>query len=109
MPGISVAACVQRHPKRLPGAAAKVKGRVGVGGEAGRVIKIRIRELRNNFFGLKILLFLDADLDPGSGNLFDPGSGMEKFKLRESGINIPDPYLPLRGEGSGFADRDSTL
>jgi hypothetical protein len=31
------------------------------------------------FFGLKILKFLDADADPASGNLFDPGSEMEKF------------------------------
>jgi hypothetical protein len=61
-------------------------------------IKIRIqdenpgsyfRELRNNFFGLKYFFkFFDADADPGSGNLFDPGSG----------INIPDPQP--RGVGS---------
>ncbi len=33
------------------------------------------RELRNNFFWVKILKFVDADADPGSGNLFNPGSG----------------------------------
>jgi hypothetical protein len=37
-------------------------------------------------FWVKILKFFDAD--PGSWDLFDPGSGMEKFG---SGINIPDP------------------
>jgi hypothetical protein len=44
----------------------------------------------NKCFWVKILLFfvVDADADPGSGNLFDPGSGMGKFI---SGINIPDP------------------
>jgi hypothetical protein len=38
-------------------------------------------------FELKTLKFFDADPDPGIRNLFDPGSGMEKFG---SGINIPD-------------------
>jgi hypothetical protein len=37
------------------------------------------RKLRNNFLGLKILQFFDAD----------PGSGMEKFG---SGIKVPDPH-----------------
>jgi hypothetical protein len=32
-------------------------------------------------FWVKILNYFDADPYPGSGNLFDPGSG----------INIPDP------------------
>jgi hypothetical protein len=36
------------------------------------------RELRNNFFGAKILKFFDADPDPGSWirNLFNLGSGI---------------------------------
>jgi hypothetical protein len=40
-------------------------------------------------FGLKILKFFDADADPGSGilNLFDSGSGMEKF-----GFGIRDKH-----------------
>jgi hypothetical protein len=45
-------------------------------------------ELRNHFFGVKILKFFDVD----------PGSGMEKVRIRDtgwkkvgSGINIPDP------------------
>ncbi len=45
-------------------------------------------ELRNHFFWIKILIFFDAD----------PGSGMEKVRIRDgkksdpgSGINIPDP------------------
>jgi hypothetical protein len=59
------------------------------GSGMGKKIKIRIRdehpgsyfrELRNKFW-LKILKLFDAVADPGSGNLFDPGSG----------INIPDP------------------
>jgi hypothetical protein len=37
---------------------------------------------------LKKFFDVDADLDLGSGNIFDPGSGMEKFG---SGLNIPDP------------------
>ncbi len=46
-------------------------------------------ELRNHFFG-KILKFIDAD--PGWKNL-DPGSGMEKSRIRDPGpgIKIPDP------------------
>jgi hypothetical protein len=44
--------------------------------------------VRNHFFWVKILKFFDAD----------PGSGMEKFRIRHGkntdpgfGINIPDP------------------
>ncbi len=48
------------------------------------------RELRNNFFLVKILKFFDEDADPDPGNLFHPGSGMEKSDPG-SGINIPDP------------------
>jgi hypothetical protein len=35
--------------------------------------------LEKNFFGLKILKFCNADLDPGSGifSIRDPGSGMK--------------------------------
>jgi hypothetical protein len=40
------------------------------------------QELRNNFW-VKILKFFDADPDPGSRNLFDPGSGMEKIRIRD--------------------------
>jgi hypothetical protein len=43
------------------------------------------RELRNNFFWLKILKFFDADPDPGSRNHFGP---IEKFG---SGINNKHP------------------
>jgi hypothetical protein len=38
---------------------------------------------------LKILKFLDADLDPGSIFDLEPGSGMENFDP-SSGIKIPD-------------------
>ncbi len=40
---------------------------------------------RNNFW-LKILKFFDADPDLGSGNLFDPGSGMGKIRIRDPRI-----------------------
>jgi hypothetical protein len=42
---------------------------------------------------VKILKFFGADADPGSGNLFDPGSGIRDGKNTDpgSGINIPDP------------------
>jgi hypothetical protein len=42
-------------------------------------------ELRNHFFGVKILKFFDAN--PGSGirdeDSSDPGSGMEKIRIRD--------------------------
>jgi hypothetical protein len=47
-----------------------------------------IFESLETIFWVKILKFFDADPDPGSENLIDPGSGMKKFG---SGINIPDP------------------
>jgi hypothetical protein len=44
-------------------------------------------ELRNHFFGVKILKFFDED--PGSGirdeDNSDPGSGMEKSRIRDPG------------------------
>ncbi len=50
-----------------------------------------------NFFGLRILTFLDAD--PYPGDLVNPGSGIRDGKVGSgvrdgkvgSGINIPDP------------------
>jgi hypothetical protein len=52
--------------------------------------RFHFRELRNNFLVSKILKFFDADPDPGSGFFLtlDPGSGMEKIRIR---INIPAP------------------
>jgi hypothetical protein len=49
-----------------------------------------ISESLETIFWAEILKFFDADADPdpGSGNIFDPGSGTEKFGF---GINIPDP------------------
>jgi hypothetical protein len=35
-----------------------------------------ISESSEKKFWVKILKFFEADADPGSGNLFDPGSGM---------------------------------
>jgi hypothetical protein len=53
-----------------------------------------ISESLETIFWVKTLKISDAyaDPDPGSGHLFDPGSGIEKFG---SGINIPDaqPWL----------------
>ncbi len=48
----------------------------------------------DNFFWLKMLKFVDADPDPGSGNLLtlDPGSG----------INIPNPQHCLCTEKRGL-------
>jgi hypothetical protein len=52
-------------------------------------------ELRNHFFGVKILKLFDAD--PGSGlrdgDSSDLGSGIRDEKKSDpgSGINIPDP------------------
>jgi hypothetical protein len=49
------------------------------------------RELRNNFFGLKMVLkFFDADADPGSEIFLslDRGSRIEKFR---SGIREKHP------------------
>jgi hypothetical protein len=59
-----------------------------------------ISESLETIFSFKILKFFDADADPnlGSGNLFDSGSGMEKFG---SEIDIPDSqhcylrYVPI--------------
>jgi hypothetical protein len=62
------------------------------GSAAGMNIPDHISGSLETIFWDKILQFFDADADPdpdpGFGNLFDPGSGMEKFV---SGINISDP------------------
>jgi hypothetical protein len=51
--------------------------------------------LKNNFLGLKKLVFFD--LNPGTGmeKIEKLGSGMEKSRILDtgSGINIPDPQL----------------
>jgi hypothetical protein len=56
-----------------------------MGERSGMNIPGYFRELINNF--LKILKFFDADPDRGSGirNLFDPGSGMGKIRIRDPG------------------------
>jgi hypothetical protein len=63
------------------------------------------RELRNNFFGLKICKFFDEEPDSGSGIFFtlDPGSGMEKFG---SGIRDKHPGSAIRDKHPGSAIRD---
>ncbi len=56
---------------------------------SGMTIPNHIRELKKQFFGLKILKFFHADSLPGSGIFLtlDPRFGREKLG---SGINIPD-------------------
>jgi hypothetical protein len=39
--------------------------------------------LKKDFWLYKVLKFFDADSDLGSRNLFDPGSGMEKIRIRD--------------------------
>ncbi len=48
--------------------------------------------------GVKILKFFDVDADPGSGNLFYPGSGIRNGKNLDPGsvINIPNPQRCMR-------------
>jgi hypothetical protein len=44
-----------------------------------------ISESLETTFWVKILKFFVADAEPGSGNLFDPGSGMEKIRIGDPG------------------------
>jgi hypothetical protein len=68
----------------------KIRGSKKSRSGSGMNILDHISESIVTIFGLKIPKFFDADPDPGFGmrNLFDPGSGMEKFG---SWINIPGP------------------
>ncbi len=59
------------------------------GSGSGMNIPDQIFESLETIFGVKkILKFFDADVDadPGSGNLFDPGSGIRDGKKFWSGI-----------------------
>jgi hypothetical protein len=62
------------------------------GSRSGMNIPDHISESLETIFCVKILKFFDADADPGSGNLFDPGSRIRDRKNSDpgSGINIPD-------------------
>jgi hypothetical protein len=55
-----------------------------------RYICICISESLETIFWAKILKFFDADADPapGSGNRFDPGSGMEKIRIRAGSATL---------------------
>jgi hypothetical protein len=52
-----------------------------------------ISDSLETIFWVKILKFFDADADPdpGSGNLFDPGSGIRVCRRFGFGINVPEP------------------
>jgi len=50
-----------------------------------------ISESLETIFWVEKLKPFDADADPGPGNHFDPGSGIEKNSYPGFGINIPDP------------------
>jgi hypothetical protein len=47
-----------------------------------------ITESLETIFWVKILKFFDVDADPGSGNLFDPGSGIRDGKNPDPGSGI---------------------
>jgi hypothetical protein len=63
---------------------------------SGMNIPDHISESLETIFWVKILKLFDADPgpDPGSGNLFDFGSGIRDRINSDpvSGINIPDPF-----------------
>jgi hypothetical protein len=44
-----------------------------------------ISDSLESIFWVKILTFFDADPDPGSGIFFEPGSGMGKNRIRNTG------------------------
>ncbi len=69
----------------------KQKSRSG----SGINILDHISEISETIFWVKMLKFYDADADPdpGFGNLFDPGSGMEKNRIRN--IHPGSGTLPI--------------
>jgi hypothetical protein len=52
---------------------------------SGMNIQNHISESLETIFWVKILKFFYADADPGSGNLFDPGSGIQDEKNSDPG------------------------
>ncbi len=42
-------------------------------------------------------LFCVADTDPGIGSFLTPGSGMEKIRIRDPGLNIPQSLVTSFG------------
>jgi hypothetical protein len=50
---------------------------------SGMNIPDHIFESLETIFWLKMLEFFDADPDPGSENILDPGSEMEKIRIRD--------------------------
>jgi hypothetical protein len=56
----------------------------------GMNIPDHISESLETIFWVNLLKFFDADTDLGSGNLFDPGSGMKKKLDPGFEINIPE-------------------
>jgi hypothetical protein len=55
-----------------------------------------ISESLETIFWVKILKFFDADADPGSENLIDPGSGMEKIRIWYPGEQPGSATLEVR-------------
>jgi hypothetical protein len=63
---------------------------------SGMDIPDHISETLETICWVKILKFFDADPDPGSGNLFDLGSGMEKIQIRDKHprfATLPNLYI----------------
>jgi hypothetical protein len=52
---------------------------------SGMNISDHISESLGTIFCVKMLKFFYADPDPGSGTFFDPGSGLEKIRIQDSG------------------------
>jgi hypothetical protein len=52
---------------------------------SGMNIPDHISESIETIVGVKVLKLFDADPDSGSRNLLEPGSGMEKIRIRDPG------------------------
>jgi hypothetical protein len=57
---------------------------MGKKSRSGMNIFDHISENLETSFWVKIFKFFDAVPNPLSGNLFDPGSGMEKIRIRDA-------------------------
>jgi hypothetical protein len=71
---------------------------------SGKNIPDHISESLETIFWVRILEFFDVDADPGSGSLFDHGSGMEKIRIRDK-----HPGSAILIEGMSFSVELSSL